>query len=603
MQETPLRIEVKPGIVVNFDGKAVVVLSPPVNSSVRVRNVATGAQLDVPIIELGALADGLGSMDRERHWSLVRDTTRSEWKIAKQRERVIRRCLSGDGTASERIVWACQCLGLSRRRVYDLLKDYSQASQTSTHVKGHRGTPPQGRRLSTAQERIVMRAIEERYLNKSRITVTRLMEDIRQRCAAAGTRAVSRNAVERRIEALEPRFVTRRRHGTKASRDAWGPVGGCYHVAEPLAVMQIDHTRVDVIAVTDGERKPLGRPWLTLAIDVATRIVLGMFVSFDAPSITSVCLTLTHACLPKSRWLEQRKITAAWDQWGLPAALHMDNAREFRSEAVRRGCDEYAIRKIFRPIARPHYGGHIERLIGTLMGRVHLLPGSTGSNVEDRGEVDPSQAATMTLSELENWLTVEITGRYHHQEHRALGMPPLVAWETAIKRGLVPSLPSGTRSFMLNFLPLQYRTLQKDGIHLFNIRFWSERLHLIGRSGDSLLVRYDPRNLARVFVLGQDGQYHDVPYSDVRHPPISIWEHRSAAAWLRSNRRKVDELGLFAAHNIQRSIESDALNSTRVARTRSSPIPSSASGAAQLVPVNYNVPAQELESEIWGSGR
>jgi putative transposase len=156
---------------------------------------------------------------------------------------------------------------------------------------------------------------------------------------------------------------------------------------------------------------------------------------------------------------------------------------------------------------------------------------------------------------------------------------------------------------MLNFLPLQYRTLQKDGIHLFNIRFWSERLHLIGRSGDSLLVRYDPRNLARVFVLGQDRQYHDVPYSDVRHPPISIWEHRSAAAWLRSNRRKMDELGLFAAHNIQRSIESDALNSTRVARTRSSPIPSSASGAAQLVPVNYNVPAQELESEIWGSRR
>jgi putative transposase len=33
--------------------------------------------------------------------------------------------------------------------------------------------------------------------------------------------------------------------------------------------MQIDHTRVDVIVVSEGSRKPLGRPWITLAIDHA----------------------------------------------------------------------------------------------------------------------------------------------------------------------------------------------------------------------------------------------------------------------------------------------------------------------------------------------
>jgi putative transposase len=125
----------------------------------------------------------------------------------------------------------------------------------------------------------------------------------------------------------------------------------------------------------------LGRPWITLAIDVASRIVMGMFISFDAPSITSVCLSLTHACLPKNRWLTERKIDVEWDQWGIPAALHKDNAREFHSQSVRRGCDEYGIKKIFRPIARPHFGGHIERLIGTLMGRVHLLPGTTSSSI------------------------------------------------------------------------------------------------------------------------------------------------------------------------------------------------------------------------------
>ncbi len=212
------------------------------------------------------------------------------------------------------------------------------------------------------------------------------------------------------------------------------------HIMDHLEVefladaLHLDVFRKDV--AEDSVDEPLGRPWITLAIDVASRIVMGMFISFDAPSITSVCLGLTHACLPKNRWLAERKIDVAWDQWGIPDALHMDNAREFRSQSVRRGCDEYGIKKIFRPIARPHFGGHIERLIGTLMGRVHLLPGTTSSSIAARGNDDPKHSATMTIAELESWIALEIAGRYHRKTHRSLGVSPLAAWEAAISKGL-----------------------------------------------------------------------------------------------------------------------------------------------------------------------
>lgn len=56
--------------------------------------------------------------------------------------------------------------------------------------------------------------IEERYLNKSRIRLTQPVEDVRP----CWIRAVSRNAVQQLIEALEPCVVTRRRIGTKAAR-------------------------------------------------------------------------------------------------------------------------------------------------------------------------------------------------------------------------------------------------------------------------------------------------------------------------------------------------------------------------------------------------
>lgn len=51
------------------------------------------------------------------------------------------------------------------------------------------------------------------------------------------------------------------------------------------------------------ERKPIGRPWVTLAIDVATRMVMGYKASFEAPSRLSVALCLTRAVAPKAELL------------------------------------------------------------------------------------------------------------------------------------------------------------------------------------------------------------------------------------------------------------------------------------------------------------
>jgi putative transposase len=64
-------------------------------------------------------------------------------------------------------------------------------------------------------------------------------------------------------------------------------------------LVQIDHTLADVMIVSASDRQPLERPWLTLAIDVATRMVAGFYKSLDPPSALSVALTLSHSVLPK----------------------------------------------------------------------------------------------------------------------------------------------------------------------------------------------------------------------------------------------------------------------------------------------------------------
>ncbi|MBV4715386.1 hypothetical protein Q5482_24775 [Escherichia coli] len=46
---------------------------------------------------------------------------------------------------------------------------------------------------------------------------------------------------------------------------------------------------IDLIVVDDRDRQPIGRPYLTLAIDVFTRCVLGMVVTLEAPSAPIYC--------------------------------------------------------------------------------------------------------------------------------------------------------------------------------------------------------------------------------------------------------------------------------------------------------------------------
>ncbi len=385
--------------------------------------------------------------------------------------------------------------------------------------------------------------------------------------------APSRKAVTARVKAKPRRETVARRHGHKAARDQYAPAIGTLEADWPLALVQIDHTLVDVIVVDSLTRAPIQRPWLTLAIDVCTRCVVGFHLSLEAPSATSVALCISHAVLPKSPWLAERKIDAEWPVHGLLTHLHLDNGKDFHSEALRRGCEQYGIAIDYRPVRTPHFGGHIERLIGTMMGKVHLLPGTTFSNIAEKGNNNPEKTASMTVDELERWLVQAIAGVYHRTMHRALGIAPLAAWERGLfGDGVIPgcgepAAVSDSRRFLIDFLPLERRLIRRDGISLNSIHYWSDILRVWIGEPQKVIVRYDPRDLSRLYLLAPDGQYYDLHYRDLRRPPISLWEHRLALKRLREEgRHTVDENAIFRAIETMRSIADEATSASKIAR-------------------------------------
>jgi len=369
----------------------------------------------------------------------------------------------------------------------------------------------------------------------------------------------------------------------------------------PLDWLQMDHTPVDLIIVDPVDRAPIGRPWVTVAIDTFSRCIAGFHLSLEAPSATSVGLCLTLVASDKAPWLQQRGIEAHWPVLGKPHRLGVDNATEFHSAAFERGCAQHGITIEWRPPGQPHFGGIVERVVGTLMGLVHTLPGTTFSNPADRGGYDSDKTACLTLEELERWLAVAVTKYYHLRPHEGLDdETPLHRYEQGVQAltaaGQTVPAPRDPRAFLIDFLPVVRRTLQRDGITIDHITYYSNALRpWIRQRGQPgpLLIRRDPRDLSRIFVLdAENNAYLEVPYRLLSRPAITLWEHKLARKRLRAQRRAaVDEASLFAAIDEMRAIEHEAETLTRTARRnrtrrQGDSMPARALGAQTVAPTS-----------------
>ncbi|MEV0386048.1 Mu transposase C-terminal domain-containing protein [Nonomuraea sp. NPDC050643] len=495
----------------------------------------------------------------------------AEWSMAARRAEVI------GGLAREpqvRIAEADEAatqLGISRRQVYELLKRWRAGSQVASDLLPRRSSGGRGRgRLPEEIEALLLEVIRSRYLTRQRRTVSAVYKEVVRQCQIRGLTVPSRGTLERRIGQLDPVASVTARQGADAAR-ALRSAGGEPPVIEGLLEqVQIDHTVVDLEIVDERHRLPIGRPYVTAAIDVASRSVVGLVVTLEAPSALSVGLCLAHMATDKRPWLERLGVEAAWPMSGKPREIFTDNAAEFKSEALQRGCDQHGIKQSYRPPGQPHFGGIIERLIGTMMEMVHELPGTTFSNPAERGGYDSQASAVLTLAELNKWLALAVTV-YHGQVHGTLKQTPAGRWEQGVAEGGRPATVSSETAFLVDFLPVERRTLTRTGFTLDHVQYYCDALKpwiARRRQLEKIVLRRDPRDISRVWALDPDGDsYLPVSYRTMSRPPISLWEQRAAVARLRElGRDQVNETALFAMVEQMRQITKDAAAKTRRAR-------------------------------------
>ncbi len=576
MSATAPTFTVRPGVEVRVDDRLGVVTHVLDLDSVLVRDTATGqiarrrlAELKPSAAEVAAHAE----VDIEH----VED---ADWNTAQRRLDIIRPLIERRRTRAEVEARAGE-FGFNAATLYAWISAYEEAGRLTALIPRKRSDKGSVR-LAPEVEAVIAATIEDVYLSRQRKSISKVVEAVRERCLNAQLEAPHANTVRNRIGALSESFTMRRRHGAKAADQIFAPIEGQFPGADwPLAFVQIDHTKLDIILVDDVQRRPIGRPWITMAIDVFSRMVAGFYVSFDPPGAMATGLCLAHAILPKEQWLAKHGIEDEWPLWGSPKSLHLDNAREFRGHMLQRACAQYGIDIAWRPVARPNFGGHIERLLGTVLREIHTLPGTTFSNPRERGSYDSDAKATLTLSEFETWLATFVVQVYHRRRHDAIGMAPIDKYKAGIlgdgrQPGVgLPARPRDADRLRLDFMPFLERTVQDYGVVIDEVHYYHDVLRRwIGAKDPKapgkkrkFIFRRDPRDISAVWFFDPEiGTHYLIPYRDTSHAAISVWELREAHKAAESAGKVVDERAIFSAYERMRTIEETAKTKTRAVR-------------------------------------
>jgi putative transposase len=309
----------------------------------------------------------------------------------------------------------------------------------------------------------------------------------RQICALAQQhqlRPPSYSLIYAIVRRLPTTLTTLAHHGSKAYRQRFDLL----HRREadaPNAIWQADHCLLDILVLREGQAP--AKPWLTVVLDDYSRAMAGYFLTFDAPSALNTSLALRQAI-----W---RKNEPRWHLCGIPQVLYTDCGSDFTSQHLEQVSADLNICLIHSTPGQPRGRGRIERFFQTIQDMLlSALPGYAPPQGPVRG------VPQLTLNDLDTRFRAFILDVYHPRPHSEPQMPPQQRWEAG---GFLPQMPDSLEQLDLLLLTVaKPRKVRRDGLWFLGMRYIDPTL--AAYVGESVMLRYDPRDVAEMRVF-----YHD----------------------------------------------------------------------------------------------
>ncbi len=511
----------------------------------------------------------------------VTEYTDEEFQEIQKKYLAIQPLLSNNITREE-IEKHSKEIGVHYTTLYRWLKKYKSTGTLAGLLPRPSGRRKGETRLDFMVEEVMQNIINTYYLSSQKPSIQAVINKIYIECKNREIKPPSKNTIRNRIHKLSEYEVLKKQGNRSAARTKFEPTPGKFTADYPMQLIEIDHTPVDIILVDDDKREPIGRPDLTLAIDIYSRMIVGYYLSLNPPSVASVAMCVATTVLPKDTLLLDLDIDSNWDAWGFPETIHVDNGADFRAEAIKEAGLLHGINIEFRPVGRSNYGGHIERAIGTLMTAVHEIPGTTFSNIQQKAEYNADKHSSMTFSEFEKWLVTFITKVYHKRKHHGIETSPEYLWEQGIFGGDspvgLPPKPSDPLSVLIDFLPMVRRTVQKNGINIDGINYYDNLLRTkinikddITGNKKQFICKRDPRDIKYIWFYDDNIQeYFKIPAADQSLPNLTLWEYDLLKKRLRDNgARDINTNQIIEAYEeLHKQIEDSTQKSKKARRAK-----------------------------------
>lgn len=270
---------------------------------------------------------------------------------------------------------------------------------------------------------LIKETLENEYLTVKKPDKSAVIESIQIKCSKEGLTPLKTETLYKLLGRVSERTRERAQEGKKG-KEKYDPVERGHANQEalyPLHIVEIDHTPLDLDVIDEKSGLVIGRPYLTLGIDVYSRMIWCMYLSFEPPSANRVRKAIEQGVLFK-KTKDNYNTTYEWDVFGKPDIIQLDNGSEFKNYNIKRLINETLKSNVrYRPRSTPRYGGTIERLFRTVNSKwIHTLDGTRKSSVADLGEYDPEENAALTLENVREILIRYIADIYPFETHRGL---------------------------------------------------------------------------------------------------------------------------------------------------------------------------------------
>ena len=355
------------------------------------------------------------------------------------------------------------------------------------------------------------------------------------------------------------------------------------NIMGPGDCIEIDEVEVDISLVSQIDpEQVVGRPIVYAMIDVYTRAIIAVSVSFDNNSIIGLTNCLMNLAEDKVALCQKYGIHISpeiWPSMFLPRTIRADRGSEYRSKEAKRIFNELNINLELVPGGSGSLKGSIEQWFHQLHSAQNPLLEGRGL-IQKRHDSKHHQEARLTIEDFKkivyNFVVTHnqtYMDRYpltHDMIAQKTPPIPLRLWEYGITAfgNLKPI--ANKEQFIFSLLRPVTAKLSRKGITYKGLYYMDvvslslrQRMYEQGNKAAPVEMRIDPRDVGALYMLNSDGNLMKVPLNTERagnnYSGVSLAEYLD----LYQAKKSQDKLG--KVHNEELRVGLLAANSKTIA--------------------------------------